>query len=612
MQLWSGKFWSLQVFSLIAIVKIFPSSLSSISVTAFTNSKRNFQRGQMYRPSLGISKMTGQLLNTKRKASSISSSTVTSVASSIQSEDPILSKLCKSIISTKSYKVSFAIAGGGSKAVSSLVSTPGASSVLLNGEILYDRNSFCQYISEHLKHSQHMLETIDNYQSKDGKFGFASSGAATLLSQAALHHSFQQAQQIDLMKNKVLAVGCTSTLVSHGREDRKSRAYISVASGDGKVTKWDILLSNQNKGKNGEEARRDRSQEETLLAELILSSIQQYSCNEQQFTIDTQELLDREGDEIQVSTSTPAFHSLNNTEFIENAARMVIDKDDKTDAIILGMDKESRELSPLAHTVLPSDPIIFPGSFNPPHIGHVTLATAAVKTMTRKKQQELSKYFMSEDSDILESMWNTSDFQSFKHITNDTVKEGPFTVLFEMSLTNADKPAMETSEACRRAQLFGTLSNDNEAKSEIPKDWGLILTSASLFIDKVRVLQKYLSPSGCDSSNRRKRKITFVIGTDTMVRIINPKYYGGYDGMLEAVREMSDNGVHFVVGGLLEQIKTEGGEEAKFVSGEEELKDLPGDVRDMFTIIQESDFRVDVSSTELRAKMAKVSTTSKK
>jgi len=41
--------------------------------------------------------------------------------------------------------------------------------------------------------------------------------------------------------------------------------------------------------------------------------------------------------------------------------------------------------------------------------------------------------------------------------------------------------------------------------------------------------------------------------------------------------------------------------EAKFVTGEEELEGLPLDVRNMFTIIREEDFRVDISSTELRA-----------
>ena len=45
-----------------------------------------------------------------------------------------------------------------------------------------------------------------------------------------------------------------------------------------------------------------------------------------------------------------------------------------------------------------------------------------------------------------------------------------------------------------------------------------------------------------------------MIGTDTMVRILNPKYYGNSEeDMIDAVREMGRAGVHFVVGGRLEQ-----------------------------------------------------------
>ena len=141
----------------------------------------------------------------------------------------------------------------------------------------------------------------------------------------------------------------------------------------------------------------------------------------------------------------------------------------------------------------------------------------------------------------------------------------------------------------------------------MPKDWGILLTSAPLFIEKVRLLRQYLAPSpGTYHENipggKRMRLMTFVIGTDTLVRIINPKYYGdSVTNMLDAVREMRDLGAHFVVGGRLDQSKD--GKEKKWISGEKELIHLPKDVRDMFTIIKEEDFRVDLSSSELRAKM---------
>jgi hypothetical protein len=94
----------------------------------------------------------------------------------------------------------------------------------------------------------------------------------------------------------------------------------------------------------------------------------------------------------------------------------------------------------------------------------------------------------------------------------------------------------------------------------------------------------------------------FVIGTDTMVRILNPKYYGNSEeNMLEAVREMGRAGVHFVVGGRLEQRPD--CDSTKFVSGEDELKLMPKDVRQMFTLVMEEAFRVDVSSSEIRKRI---------
>ena len=50
--------------------------------------------------------------------------------------------------------------------------------------------------------------------------------------------------------------------------------------------------------------------------------------------------------------------------------------------------------------------------------------------------------------------------------------------------------------------------------------------------------------------------MSFVLGTDTMVRIriINPKYYdNSRENMLEALLDMKTKGVHFIVGGRLEQ-----------------------------------------------------------
>mmetsp|Transcript_13295 Transcript_13295/g.19907 ORF Transcript_13295/g.19907 Transcript_13295/m.19907 type:complete len:606 (-) Transcript_13295:800-2617(-) len=586
--LWNTSSSSYHLNALAFTINNFPSAgrpLHSIKTNTC-----NTETNQMIRSYLTSHRMSQNIVRT-------STSKLSSLASSIHPDDVPTTHLSKSIIAAKQHKLSFAIAGGGSKAISSLVSTPGASSVLLNGSVLYDRNSYCQYISQHVSN----MNSVDNYQSRDGQFGFASRGSAVLLSQAALHHAFQQSC-IDDMTRKTLAIGCTSTLVSHGREDRNSRAHISLFSGDGRGVIWDVLMSKEESNCGAD--RRNRAEEEDLLAQLILSSVQQYRSVEN-VVFDTDALLDRKGDELNIST----FQS--NT-LIQDVAQTVIDESEKTDAAVVAPQQESASccMIPLAHTVIPSDPIIFPGSFNPPHVGHIKLAHAAVKTMTRKKKEELEEYFQPTNSNTpnaIEAMWNTSEYQTFKAITDENLEEGPFSVFFEMSLTNADKPPLEATEASRRVDLFGQLALEQETKSLIPKDWGVLLTSSPLFIDKLRVIKKYLVPSGPTFMTGNKRQITFVIGTDTMVRIINPKYYGNDNhNMLAAVREMGNEGVHFVVGGRLEQIKGADGEikDATFVTGEEELEGLPDDVQNMFTIIREEDFRVDISSSELRAKMS--------
>ena len=138
-----------------------------------------------------------------------------------------------------------------------------------------------------------------------------------------------------------------------------------------------------------ETERRSRLEEEELLAQLILSSIQQF--DEEMAHGD---ILQRQGDQWNITKFTAPDYNINGGIFVQNAAQKVID-DANTDAVIITLRElqDDAQMVPLAYTVIPSDPIIIPGSFNPPHMGHVSLAQAAVKTMTRKKQQELEGYF---------------------------------------------------------------------------------------------------------------------------------------------------------------------------------------------------------------------------
>ncbi len=135
-------------------------------------------------------------------------------------------------------------------------------------------------------------------------------------------------------------------------------------------------------------------------------------------------------------------------------------------------------------------------------------------------------------------------------------------VTFELSITNVDKPRLEESEIRRRVAQF---------RGKRP----VVISEALVFYRKARLFP------GC----------AFVIGCDTAARIVDPKYYGGQQSkMLLALEELRGLGCRFLVAG-----RKEGG---SFRTLDEVA--VPEGFEDMFSAIPESDFRVDISSTELR------------
>ena len=103
----------------------------------------------------------------------------------------------------------------------------------------------------------------------------------------------------------------------------------------------------------------------------------------------------------------------------------------------------------------------------------------------------------------------------------------------------------------------------------------IVVTRAPAFYQKARIL------AGC----------TFVIGVDTMRRVIDPKYYGNSRGkMLSALAEMREMGCSFLVAGRVDgcEFRT--------------LRDVevPSEMDGMFREIPESEFREDLSSTDIR------------
>ena len=134
---------------------------------------------------------------------------------------------------------------------------------------------------------------------------------------------------------------------------------------------------------------------------------------------------------------------------------------------------------------------------------------------------------------------------------------------FELSVTNVDKPVLEDAEILERlAQFTGGET--------------VVLTRAETFIKKARLF-----------SGR-----TFVVGWDTAVRLVAPRYYGDDpDAMMVALAEMLAAGTKFLVAG-----RDDGG-------AFKTLEDVPvpQGFYGLFKDVSEEKFREDISSTQLRA-----------
>ncbi|XP_057428131.1 uncharacterized protein LOC130721361 [Lotus japonicus] len=134
---------------------------------------------------------------------------------------------------------------------------------------------------------------------------------------------------------------------------------------------------------------------------------------------------------------------------------------------------------------------------------------------------------------------------------------------FEISAVNADKPPLSVSEIRDRVKQFEKVGKT------------VIISNQPYFYKKAE-----LFPGSA-----------FVIGADTAVRLINPKYYDGdYNKMLKILIGCRDTGCTFLVGG-------------RNVDGAFKVLDdldIPEELKDMFISIPAEKFRMDISSTEIR------------
>lgn len=134
---------------------------------------------------------------------------------------------------------------------------------------------------------------------------------------------------------------------------------------------------------------------------------------------------------------------------------------------------------------------------------------------------------------------------------------------FELSVVNVDKPPLAAEEVRHRLHQFA---------------WKAVvwLTRAPTFAEKAG-----LFPGS-----------VFAVGADTAARVVAPRYYQDDAGRMGAALEtIRGSGCRFLVAGRAEP----GG---KFLCVED--LSLPPRCRDLFLGIPETEFRIDISSTQLR------------
>lgn len=134
-------------------------------------------------------------------------------------------------------------------------------------------------------------------------------------------------------------------------------------------------------------------------------------------------------------------------------------------------------------------------------------------------------------------------------------------MLFELPVINADKGALLLEEVVRRLKQFAGR-------------YTVVFSRAPLFVEKATLFPRSV----------------FIVGYDTAVRLVAPRYYGSETAMRAALTHIQMCHCRFLVAGRVQhgQFRT--------------LRDVavPPDFHDLFLELPEEQFRVDISSTELR------------
>ena len=370
-----------------------------------------------------------------------------------------------SAIHASGHKAVLAITGGGSGAIGELLRVPGGSRLLIEALVPYDTQALAAFL------------------------GFAPAQASSSETAVAMAQAARvRAARFAPADATLVGLGATAALVSDRPRKGEHRFHIACAGAGGVAHCTGVLAK----------GRRDRAAEEDLVARAVVLFLARACATE---APSPRSLLDADEDYAETQAAT-----------------------DLIDELLAGVhDRVTVQPDGQMTLSAPTPAVLLPGSFNPVHEGHLSLARVA-----------------------------------------EEVGRGP--VAFEISVTNVDKPPLTAETVRHRLTQFA-------------RKFPVELTRAPTFLEKCR-----LFPGA-----------TFVVGADTAERLFAPKYYGDDEQRMHAaLEEMAKAGCHFLVA-----------VRADATGRVRELTDIqvPPRFVALFTEIPADRFRVDISSSEIRARL---------
>ena len=491
-------------------------------------------------------------------------------------------------------KISLNVAGGCASAIQWLLAVPNASRTILCANVLYSRESVVHALDEKNEEKKKNAKMRESFCDRETSKDLARAAYRKAIETHYTKKSYKFGRKEEESGNAkwtttarhILGVGATSAFVSMSPKRGEHRCFVSVYSKFG-VTTRKVTLD--------KESERSRAEEDRVASECLVRAAigdgerwmkreeeeeeedDDASFSEREDGEDESWKAFREGaltckdDRLEfLEYDAPWFEkanekmntkksllerwldvgrTMNNSGDGSGSSSSSSSSDDKG-----GASRNTPELSvysmhggKLETIGCSTANVVLSGSFNPVHEGHRGMLEAATTYLREKRNREKTE--------------GGEDERAFLA-----------TPAFELSISNADKGQLETNVVVQRAKQF-----DSDGQNR------LILTrDAPLFSQKAKLLPN----------------TTFVVGYDTAVRLVDPKYYDdNADVMVRELRKIKDaQNCAFLVCGRKDDTSSSS-------NAFKTLKDIrvPDAVSDVFEALES--FRLDISSTEIRRKL---------